>query len=106
MAILFLMLIVFGSAVQAQDHCHDRSTIDSGATQKESFQLNVQKAATAEHADETEATFHICHLGHCSFVLESIVSFFSISPKYLQVENPLFLLISDFHSNLYRPPIS
>lgn len=105
MAVLFLILTVFGSVLQSQDRCHDLSPIDSGSS--EGIRLNVQNSVSAEHSEETgSAALHICHLGHCSFVLESIVSFFSIGPKYLQVDRSSFFLISDFHSNLYRPPIS
>lgn len=110
MVVVFLILTVFGVVIQSQDHCHahchEVSAINSGLSQK-GIQLGEQKIVTTEHVDETEsATFHVCHLGHCSFVLESIVSFFSINPKHILVVRPQFFSISDFHSNLYRPPIS
>jgi hypothetical protein len=69
----------------------------------QSFPPQGQQTSAHHHAGSAH---HNCHLGHCVFILSSLVALSPLSPDQILEFTDLSVVISDFPTSLFRPPIA
>lgn len=107
LAVCLVLITVLGAYAPADAACEDAPKIDI-SIDNHSHQVDELKSGlNGSHSSESASEMcHNCHLGHCSFTLSPAQAF--ESRRLPVVHNTLsqFFVLLDFHSNLYRPPIS
>jgi hypothetical protein len=112
---VFSFITFIGVMSQARDACAEafpgqsaHSTITTSQEQHQSFQHR-----NIDQGDQQDSNCHHsgsgcrnCHLGHCAFTLGSSILFSTFNPPQLLTFTTIAVIIFDFQTSLFRPPIA
>ncbi len=113
---LFFSLITFvGVMSQARNACTEtypsesaHSAISTSNEQSQSFQHR-----DLDQGDQQDSNCHHsgsgcrnCHLGHCAFTLGSSIHFVTAVPAQILIFAKMCVVIFDFQTSPFRPPIA
>ncbi len=114
-ALLFSLITFIGVMSQARNACAEafptqsaHSTISTSQEQHQSFQHRE-----IDQGDPQDSNCHHsgsgcrnCHLGHCAFTLGSSIHFATAAPAQILIFTNMSVVIFDFQTSPFRPPIA
>lgn len=99
LAFIYLLIIVVN--VLSPKHCHDHETQSNGTKIVIAISDHDE---TPEDSDDHQPG-HICHLGHCSFVLSFQEPLIYKNINFIFTEEMPNFSLFNFKNKLFRPPI-
>ncbi len=103
--ILFITTItLIGVLSQASASCASLESKPSVSLELQNYS-SITNQSFPPQGQQTSA-HHNCHLGHCVFILSSLVALSPLSPDQILEFTDLSVVISDFPTSLFRPPIA
>lgn len=107
-AVLFT-IVTFTSVAQPQNAlCNDFDSTLNNIQSESPPHLTAAKnlPSTKQGTGQDQSICHTCHLGHCSFVLTSTLPILDYNEVVVLNFSLYNFSLSDFKSQVFRPPIS
>jgi len=112
---VFSFITFIGVMSQARNSCAESlssektySTVSSSPAQHHNFQHEDLDQDSKKDSDchHSNSSCRNCHLGHCAFTLGSSILFSTFNPPQLLTFTTIAVIIFDFQTSLFRPPIA
>lgn len=106
---VFFTIVTLISVAQPQNAlCNDsESTLNNSQSESAPhFTTAKNLPSTKQNTDHDQSICHTCHLGHCSFTLTSTLPILSYNETAILNFSLYDFSLSDFKSQVFRPPIS